>query len=75
MQQTSSIPYSRGWRRDRTPVWRAGEGHHAAATAKSPGKKPKDHGTGRVCARDACGTILNRYNRARFCIAHDVEAA
>lgn len=71
MKQTSALPYSRAWRRDRTPVWRAGEGHAARASGPSNVKPSETHGTGRVCADDDCSTILSRYNPAEQCAVHD----
>lgn len=70
MKQKSPIPYSRVWRRDRTPIWRAGE-DTAAATSRLTGKPSEDHGTGRVCAEDDCITRLSRYNPAEKCYLHD----
>lgn len=35
------------------------------------GKRPEDHGRGRVCEADGCSTRLNRYNAAALCYQHD----
>ena len=33
-------------------------------------RRPKTHGSGRVCAQDTCTTLVSRYNQSDFCFHH-----
>ena len=33
-------------------------------------RRPKTYAEGRVCADDACDTLVSRYNRSEFCFSH-----
>lgn len=33
-------------------------------------RRPKVHKTGRVCAAEACSTVVSRYNKSEYCFTH-----
>lgn len=43
----------------------------AGTLARSRPRASRTYRSGRVCDREACATILSRYNPSRFCSIHE----
>jgi hypothetical protein len=50
-------------------VTRARSGRNVSSESSSA--KVESYAVGRVCERDACTTVLSKYNKSPFCSVHE----